>query len=274
MLAAFKVKAKNKSFYLLSCNNVINTVIILQHGPKSTYMSLLDSSGYNRGYSSSFIKAVLSSIKGLLICFSYPMKEPILGKSSENPQKNILSPFNLFKFYKSVFSALCGCKSANKDDFNEKENLKCLKIWSCFENEKSYPYKNIQEIDVFEDDPKSKMSREFENIEDFFHGLLFRTDFSYGGLLFLNCPNIVSLESKPLLDIIEELEVLDDEIIEEMLKNLRNLDFSTSEKALKSSKCFFKTFYIKLEHKELNLVNIKRKAEEDKIIKIMPRRKI
>lgn len=203
--------------YVLICNKIISTVVLTQRRNNTTYISYVDSSGYNRGFSTSFITAVLRSIPGLVVCFSYPKKEPILGSSSKNPGKNMMSPSRLFSYWRGIFDERCttcpqnnmsgGADSTISSDSNAAKKVRPAKsaglastdgdvcytcTWSNFTSLKSHPYRDLDEIEMFDDDPKSKMVSTFRkvnsgSINDVFEGLLVRTDFLRGGLLFSRC---------------------------------------------------------------------------------------
>lgn len=301
--ATYSIADNNKSFHILFIDGVISTVMLIEHKngipSKSTvignsvsfkstaiknnvsFISYIDSSGFYRGYTAHFIIAILKEISGMIICFSNPKPETILGKSSMNTNKSMMQPKQLFDFWKYIFNARCSCKSEtnectcklnnNKDDnsikvseniennliYNTGKNLcenksdcNCyFSTWSNFELKNAYPYTDILEIQEFNDDPKAKMINKFveakhNSIDDLFQGLLFRSDFINGGLLFSSCYSDDAYINEIRDQFSEDMNV--SENIMKMIVTLRSLDFSTIVAAKASTKKFLKDFGISL----------------------------
>lgn len=123
---------------------------------------------------------------------------------------------------------------------------KCyLKTWSNFDSSNCIPFKNINEIRNFKDDPKSKLLKNFghkqPSLPELFNGLLARSDFVKGGLLFSYCN--ASLSSNENLGFANKKFTSDHEI-KKAMKFLRCCNFSTISDAQKSSSDFIEKFKI------------------------------
>lgn len=221
-----------ETLYILWVDNLMAGSILISKNKDTKYIKLSDSTGFNRGYTLNFIKAVIQVTPGFIVCFSYPKDELIFGKSIKNSLKKKLSPRDLFNFWKECLKSRCN--NVKCMTFSNNKNKNCyFSTWSNFESTKSYPYKKISEIRKFKDDPMSKMKDKFENVSDLFNGLLVRNDFINGGLLFsmCNCSNIKVLINKKYK-------------VNEILKFLRESDFSNDENARISCKNFDEKFQI------------------------------
>lgn len=235
------------AIYILFCDGIISTVVITQERGGTTYISYVDSSGYSRGFSTDFIVAVVRSVSGLVVCFSYPKEEPVLAGSARNPGKNVMGPQQLFSYWCRVFDRRCcgGCYRST---------------WSNFRPGRSHPYGNLDEIEMFDDDPKSKMISNFRkagvhSIRDVFEGLLARADFLKGGLLFSRCDcgrtgapdgtNAGILES----EVRAQSRPGDPPAgIPQMVSMLQSSDFSDRERALGSTRVFVEEFAMRLRY--------------------------
>ncbi len=176
-----------KRMYLLFEDNIIVAAVVTSHNSSVSYFSYVDSTGIGRGLTHHFISAIISSLSGLIVAFSYPDKEPIFGNSSLNPNKRLLSPTELFKYWYNIFSGRC---SHTEDS----QGLCWVKTWSNFTSKRSFPYKKVSDIPYFEDDPKSRFLekssgrvRQSLSVQEFSEGLLLRYDFVKGGLVFSYC---------------------------------------------------------------------------------------
>jgi hypothetical protein len=243
----------NSSLYVLWVNDILACAVYLQKGLKITYISMVDSTGFERGYNLNFIKFVFRRIKGSFFCFSnfnQSEKEFIFGKSSENKLKKILKNEKLFQFWEYVFENIHkDDESIKKDDKNTRDKPSIC-TWSNFNSKyKSIPFNNLNEIELFKDDPLSKMikTEKFNNLTDLFEGLLFRTDFTTGGLLFYlkkNHRNGAVNDEKLVRD--ATCNIIDVNSSDRWLEFLRNeCDFSNFEKAIESSVKFKNEFKIK-----------------------------
>lgn len=221
----FKAEDNKRAFYMLISNHVISSAILILKNSNINYLAMLDSTGYYRGKTKLLAMKVVKDCKGLIVCFSHP-KEELIFKA--NSKKSIMKASNLFRFWKEIFSSRCqSCKDKN-----------CyMKTWSNFEPQDGYPYKDIREIPYFKDDPKSRLLDNLDKspmkINDFFNGLLIRSDFVKGGLIFSYCCMSPVVESET-----SSISIV------RMVKFLRTSDFSSFESAEKSTTKFFKKFNI------------------------------
>lgn len=178
------------TLYILFINKVIASVVLTQTKNASTYIRYADSTGLKRGYTGRFLAGILSSIRGLVVCFSRPHPEPILGRSSANGAKRMRAPHDLFRYWMGVFQKRCGCALFLGKESMLQEGRCGVRAWSNFGYDRSHPYRSAEEIESFEDDPVSKMARNMAcrpSINELFAGLLVRSDFASGGLLFSQC---------------------------------------------------------------------------------------
>ena len=103
-LEILSVKNIKKEIYFLLVNDIIIASLCILNGKSYKYISILDSNGLCRGYTTDFVLTVLKEISGLIICFSHPKTSLIFR---ENKNKNILLPRNLFDFWKNIFLLRC-----------------------------------------------------------------------------------------------------------------------------------------------------------------------
>lgn len=244
----YRIKISNgvKSLHLLATRTALVSGIMLhtknqgasclQAGARTvTYIEYADSSGYIRGATRTFFIETLRAQPSLLVCFSRPYKELVFGKSGQNRSKNIMSSKALFEFWRSIFDGRCAFKKVSGDDAALEPSKAACKtyLWSNFGHINLQPYSSLEEIADFEDDPKTKIKRYFESVEDLFAGLLARTDFASGGLLFSKCE---------CAGLSREEANTEGGSPEEALTFLRNADFSSSDKNEESTKLFLEAF--------------------------------
>lgn len=170
------IETESESLYILWVDDILSTAIYFQKSGRTTYLSMVDSTGYNRGYSKLFIIYVLRMIKGFIMCFSYPKNEFIFGRSCKNRLKRILEPKELFELWEFCFKNRCIKNKCNSHS-----------TWSNFSKNRKFPFTNFDQIDHFEDSPITRMKGNFKSLEDLFEGLLVRKDFMNGGLIFSDC---------------------------------------------------------------------------------------
>ncbi len=130
---------------------------MIQHKPRtahksSIYIESLDTTGFflPRNHQSSFTRNFVHSILQIykvktISCFAYPKPEIIFGDSSKNNVKGNLSSSKLILFWKSTFNDLTGYKTD---------------IYSNYFSQKKYPFKSMEDIALFDDDPKRKIIKE------------------------------------------------------------------------------------------------------------------
>lgn len=177
-----------------------------------------------------------------------------------------------------------------KRDFTKHSKSLCyLKTWSNFKKNRSFPYKNLDEIEAFDDDPKSKLLKKFtkighKSLTDFFEGLLVKSDFRRGGLFFSYCSNCLitvspfnHLQSLSVTDHVSKNMVNELELNKAVaiLNTLRSFDFSTEALARESTDKFIEEFDIKLEYFYTNSKLTRKPINEviGNIKKIIPRSK-
>lgn len=198
-LAVYHVEDGQRTLYMLLVDNIISTVVLAQHKKDVVYIALVDSSGCNRGFSALFIASILHCLSGLIVCFSHPKDDVILGNSALNPHKRIMESGELFNFWNRIFEQRCmncshrkTCSSQHDVRAARRNNCCFVSRWSNYPLANTIPYAKICEIRKFNDDPKSKFLLHLQNkkvcsIKAFFEGLLMRSDFNKGGLLFSQC---------------------------------------------------------------------------------------
>ncbi|KAL6122061.1 hypothetical protein NUSPORA_00948 [Nucleospora cyclopteri] len=231
-IAFFNLKDDRYECFLLCIEDILSTIVIVQEQGTVSYISYLDSTGFYR-FTTFFLIEIIKHLQEIVVVFSFSQDEPIFGESSKNIEKKVLNNFELYNYWNFVL-----------------KETKCGKIvrWSNYKKDLEIPYKKITDIPFFDDDPKSKMCRDFNNVNDFFNGLLYRNDFDKGGLLYLiknsNCyKNDCKLKND---DGVGEEKVSNKSSISEIICYLRNCDFSTKNTALISTKKFIESFDIKL----------------------------
>ncbi|KAM0685138.1 hypothetical protein COBT_003653, partial [Conglomerata obtusa] len=112
-----------------------------------------------------------------------------------------------------------------------------LFIYSNYYPQKSFPYKNIKDIYFFEDDPVYNLMKSVDtcSIDELYHMLQYRKDFSKGSLIYVNLP----LNKNNL-----KHEINGD--VQKTLCFLRGNNFSTYEENFNSTKQFLNTFNYQL----------------------------
>lgn len=282
-LAIFRRAEEHSTLYLLFDEQVIISAALLEHKRNTTWIALVDSTGYCRGYTGAFILGIVKSIMGLIVCFSYPKEEPIFCGSSTNPGKQPLAPAALFRYWTGIFEQRCDMEKAAREnhmkDAMEKEANGCqdnggtakeescyFATWSNFRKaDRRFPYQNLNDIVRFRDDPKRKLLREFRkaghlSTQDFVNALLVRTDFTKGGLLFSHCtctkhrPTTSSAKTEsgkcatepPNGTVYKSLSGSQNTSIASMIRFLRSHDFSNLGAAAASTQLFVDTFQVTL----------------------------
>ncbi|KAI5149309.1 hypothetical protein ENBRE01_0826 [Enteropsectra breve] len=231
--------------FLLKTGDVFTTAVLLQQGNHTTYISLIDSTGYARGTTYKYIQQIIKKMGGLIVCFSHPMPQPIFGESARNPQKRQLDSLCLFKYWSLIFEMRCShrnekCLDEPYASMFKNEFQTCFtSTWSNFSRNRKYPYSKLSKIEKFNDDPKSKMIHNFKNCRNMFEGLLMRSDFSNGGLLYSFC-NHADTDSSTDNSILRRS-------VPKILEYLRSSDYSTSEHASASTQSLIAQFELKFE---------------------------
>lgn len=229
---------------------------VTQHiGRSSLYIEALDTTGHfsprenQRNAVSSLVNHITAQDFRLFSVFSHPKKEIIFGKSSVNNKKGYLTPRKLQDFWINLF-----CKNQ-------------VFVFSNFCERRSIPFKRMQNVKFFNDDPKGKLNIRDVSVETFFETLLHRADFQKGSLVYmLNDKTALETnkeEKKVCMNLGKKLknhrdcrkknktaeecyEVQVPNRVKAAISFLRACDFSTVEKALMSTKAFLDEF----EHKK------------------------
>ncbi|KAM0685439.1 hypothetical protein COBT_003350 [Conglomerata obtusa] len=108
-----------------------------------------------------------------------------------------------------------------------------LFIYSNYYPQKNIPYKNIDDICLFEDDPVYNLLKSVDtcSIDELYHMLQYRKDFSKGSLIYVNLP----LNKNNLKN-----EINGD--VQKILCFLRGSNFSTYEENVNATKQFINKF--------------------------------
>lgn len=229
------VAEENEVLYVMEIRRQLITAVLVKKGEKTWFLAMADSTGYKRGYNWEFITAVIHSLPGFVVCFSYPKDELIFRRGSCGELKKIQRPFELFRRWKSSFACRCACcKEAKSDDFESFNDACYYTTWSNFDSQRGFPYKHLNEIENFDDDPKTKMREKFNKVDDLFAGLLHRKDFTNGGFLFSNCICQCFKYSSS-----------ENGKIDKILNFLRSADFTGEETAINTTSAFWELFIIK-----------------------------
>ncbi|ADM10938.1 uncharacterized protein Eint_010760 [Encephalitozoon intestinalis ATCC 50506] len=209
---------------LLFNREVLLAGVSLQKIGDRVYIKNIDTTGYERGHTKRFIISVLKALSPKIsCCFSTPKREYIFNGSSSNKEKRILSPGNLLEYWVGIF-----------------ENLYSnVYVWSNHYENISYPFKSMDEVVCFEDDPKEKLKKHFKGgLKEMFTALLCRPDFTNGSLVYgQSWKNGRAGEVEATVGDVGEMEAM-----------LRSLDFSTISKARKSTKEFICRFGLSIEY--------------------------
>lgn len=262
----------NERLYILFVDGTISSALLILENQGVKYIAMLDSTGISRGYTQAMAVSVIRGTDGLVVCFSHPKDELVFRKTE---LKKVMGPRKLFDFWKHVFRSRCKACSGQE----------CyLQTWSNFESGRRFPYKSLDEIRYFPDDPKSRLIRSLRgcaiSLRDLFDGLLVGADFAKGGLIFSFCsrkahqeppPNCIKNVSSQDVDTYDygpcperkpdeppsttfEVSLRQPKTsehvcgsssrVEDMIETLRQLDFSTPEAAQRSSKDFVTHFKI------------------------------
>lgn len=284
-----RISDASGTFYTLWIDDTITCAVSVKKSAQISFIDCVDSTGCNRGYNKEFIQSVVRSIKGFVYCFSYPKDELIFGKSALNHCKKINSPHELFYFWKECFEKRCFHEKKPIDSieksFEEMNDRICyVSSWSCFDDRRSYPFKSIDDLPDFQDDPISKMKTKIPCLNDMFEGLLYRMDFMKGGLLFSNC--CASLNRCMAEDSFEYyLKKMDmvistnrisasDGTVSNLVEFLSKSDFSTAEKAKETSGKLKSLFNLQFVDVDTNIKRSLKKEETVQPISIKTRKLI
>lgn len=139
-----------ETLFILWVNGILSTAIYIQKTERTQFISMVDSTGYNRGHSIDFIIHVLRSFNGFIVCFSYPKEEFIFGKSSLNPQKRILEYRELFELWKFCVEQRCDKETGVVDEQNcycprkvtKLNEIECMSHEKILNSEHSTTYSN------------------------------------------------------------------------------------------------------------------------------------
>lgn len=254
---------------------------VTQHiGMSSLYIEALDTTGYflprkdQKDAVSSLLDYITSQSFGIFSVFSHPKKETIFGKSSQNNLKGYLGPKKLQDFWVRHFSK------------------NHVFVFSNFCDRRSMPFKKMQEVNFFHDDPKQKLCAKDVDINTFFEMLLHRRDFQKGSLVYMVKEDITSereedVERKPknlqepgVASFKKANKTLERKKcgkklnkVREALHFLRTSDFSVAERALDATKKFLEEF--KCKPKTFKIEAVQRVPEKDKPpVFIKPRKRI
>ncbi|KAF9763187.1 hypothetical protein NGRA_1451 [Nosema granulosis] len=244
---------ENQMVFLLFCKNVLSYYVSLQIKNNVCYFDKLDSTGFLNGVGKCFMKAVLSIVKSKIICcFSHPKPAYVFL----NTNKNVLRPSALANFWIEVFSNKSRKIHVWSNNFSELQEKHSF-------IEKGYPFETIEDLEYFEDDPKTRIKENLEqtDIKKLFTTLLCRKDFIEGSLIYAT-----TNESDTTL------QIEYNETGYPITDYLVSLDLSTPEKLLKESQIFLEKFKL-----EKTTFKIKKRAkiikkEEPKIILTAKRR--
>lgn len=255
-----------EKLYILFVDDVITSSLLVLENHEVSYIAMLDSTGISRGYTQAMVMSIIENMNGLVVCFSHPKDELIFRKTE---LKNVMGPRKLFDFWKHIFGNRC--KNCNGQGCY-------LQTWSNFESSRGFPYKSIDEIRCFPDDPKGRLIQSLRGcaitIQDLFDGLLVGADFAKGGLIFSFCGNRKVLQG-PSRRCTESVPSQDSmSRIKRMIEVLRQMDFSTYEAALRSSKDFVSQFSISaVRLQPVNHARIKKEATDAHCLKVVPRKR-
>ncbi|KAI5172476.1 hypothetical protein PAEPH01_1752 [Pancytospora epiphaga] len=286
------------TLYILFVENAIVSVVLTQTRNAVTYIQFVDSTGIKRGYTAKFIIGVISLIPGLVTCFSHPRSEPIFGRSSKCASKKIRAPFDLFKYWISIFQSRC--KNGRYLTEMKRERRCGVGTWSNFRADRSHPYESIKEIEFFEDDPIAKMIKSMQcedsmSIDELFLALLVRSDFACGGFLFSQCVcsrNTIDNESLQIIQylkgniligtecsvsgisvpIIEDIRSPVTGRISQIIKMLRDSDFSGISTGAKETSKILMKFRIKLKYFKVPKPLKSILKEDDIVVRLVPRK--
>lgn len=235
--------------FLLFSREALLAGVTLQRIGGRVYIKNVDTTGYERGYARAFILSILKVLSPeLSCCFSIPKNEYIFNGSSLNKEKKIRGPRELLEYWIGIF----------EDMYDN------VHVWSNHHENISYPFKHMDEIVYFEDDPKDRLRKHFVGgLEEMFAALLCRTDFTNGSLVY-------GRSCKHGGGCIVEASIGDVDGMESML---RKLDFSTRLEALESTKKFISRFGLVIEYFPIKRVMKPRRNEQACII-LTPIRKV
>lgn len=281
-----------QELYLLYVSKTLVASLVLQTFNSKTYINVLDTTGYHRGYTRRFVSAILRQYV-FVICFSRPRPEYIFNFSSRNANKKVLESVALLSFWKDCLHS--ECREIYVWGNNVQQNFK-------------HPYRCICEIERFDDDPKARLLEHLEcetlagiraNSEDevsnlecsrhkkqgssstsvkperapstkhglidltsFFNGLLCRSDFVDGCLIYAvcTCSSHTKLKGRH-------------GAIEAMIAYLRKLDFSSIEASVLSTQKFLDKFDIILEYFQTEASPMKKGKAVEEVVMLDVRKK-
>ncbi|KCZ82498.1 hypothetical protein H312_00156 [Anncaliia algerae PRA339] len=245
-----------KLLLVLQDDQILVCGCILQINSDVVYIEALDTTGLctPRNIQKMIINSLIHYICNLDIAiisvFSLPRKEIIFGGSEHNSLKGFYTPKKLEEFWKDRFSST---------------RLGKVHVYSNFTKNKSFPYKKLEHIRLFDDDPKRKTMSDDLDISTFFQTLLHRADFIKGSLIYLEKQEVTTTPEECVFD--------ESSVVRRALNLLRQSDFSDKQNGIESTKQFLNSFYC--ESKELELIKIDevKKAEEE-ILFLVPKNKL
>ncbi|KAF7684578.1 Histone acetyltransferase [Astathelohania contejeani] len=268
----FANKTKFRYMRLLFQDDVIIAGITIQLNTSGRlYIESVDTTGFFNPrdcqtiFTKEFIlETIMQFDASFISVFSCPKKEILFRKSSKNSNKGGLKTAVLLQYWIKLFESI---QTYNKDME--------LHVFSKFYPKMSIPYRSLEEIYLFKDDPKRKLMKSIKktneenkiDLKSFFNIIELRSDFNHGGFVYLVNS---SRKSKPKI-----LDTIEIKSMTKMQRYLRNLDFSTLVHAKRSTKKFIKKFNIQLTYFITNSKNIKKykKNDNENIIMLKPKKK-
>lgn len=232
---------------LLFNPTVLVSAVTLQQAGDRVYIKNVDTTGCERGHTRGLILAVLKTLgPRMTCCFSSPRDEYIFNGSSRNRMKRIRGAGDLLEYWVEIFGM-----------FHDK-----VHVWSNYYENISHPFKSVDELVYFDDDPKEKLVRHFDGgVEDMFGTLLCRTDFVKGSLVYgVSVDGGCSSQAEA-----RELDVWRVET------RLRTLDFSTPEDARESTARLVDEFAMEIEYFKVKKTTVSR--GEDQVCMVDVRKK-
>lgn len=234
---------------LLFGETILLAAMTLQRIGTRVYIRNVDTTGYGRGHTRRLVLSALRAMApDLVCCFSMPRSEYIFHRSSENKGKRIKGAGELLRYWVGIFSELCSD----------------VYVWSNHYEPASHPFRSMDEVVCFEDDPKEKLARHFEgSLDEMFTSLLCRPDFAKGSLVY-GKPRMSGRLPPPYA------RAGDVSGMEEML---RALNFSTEANARESTRRFIDRFGLNMSYFRSDGGAKPPRPEEAHIV-LKPRRKM
>lgn len=227
-MAYFGADGITDTLHLVIDSGTLVCGAVTQHiGTQTLYIESLDTTGHfspragQKHVVSSLVGHILDQQFALFAVFSHPKHEIIFGKSSLNSAKGYLPPRRLQAYWISLFAR------AN------------VFVFSNFCEKRSLPFRSMDDVVFFHDDPKRKLGVRDVDVHTFFEMLLHRRDFQGGALIYM-CKEPATPFAK-----INSNAVLDHKqhgSVREAVSFLRNSDFSTPTDARASTEQFLAKF--------------------------------